>query len=164
MRYLYFILMLAIVFTSCVDDYTDSNPPAKLDAPFVRLSATGDENVTVDALALNKYTAFVNYGDPVEFTVTVVSAPGKIGAIDVTSSIEEFGTVAIDEASVAALQGKTSGDFKFTFIPSTDLVGTGDRLLNLTISVSLSTRSGWRVGPKDSYTYSSSYFRKPMCF
>jgi hypothetical protein len=134
-----FFLILAIVgfvFTGCVDDYTDSNPPAQKDAPALRISASGDANVAVQSLPLNKYTAYVNYGEPVEFTVTVVNAPGKIGAIDVSSSIEEFGTVAIDEASVAALQGKTSGDFKFTFTPSADLPDQKDRALNIEVSVS----------------------------
>ncbi|MBL0745202.1 hypothetical protein [Chryseolinea lacunae] len=139
MRYIYSVIALfaaSLVISSCVDDYTVANPPALQDAPFLRLSATGNSSVKIVAQPLNKYTAFVNYGDPVEIKVSVVNAPGIIESASVSSSIVEYGTVTLNESSFAAIKGKTSGDFTFTFTPSTILVGTADRALNLTVTVS----------------------------
>jgi hypothetical protein len=136
MKYLYFLLLaVSVVIAGCVDDYTDSNPPGQIDGPFITLSAI-DENIDLAvSQPLNKYTAYVKYGSPVEITVNVINAPGKIGSVSVRSSIEEFGTVALDEASFNAIKGQTSGSFKFIFKPSTILVGTSDRLLNVEVAL-----------------------------
>lgn len=123
---------------SCVDDYTDANPPAKLDAPTLRLSASGSnqklETVPVNAYQ-NTYVAYLTYEGTAEYTVSVIDAPGKVGAVSVVSSAPENGTLTIDNASVAGLLGQEQGSFKFTFTPSTSLPDFADRPLNLVITV-----------------------------
>jgi hypothetical protein len=122
------------VYTACVDNYTDYNPQLTANAPALRASSS-DPNALVKAKALNayqnSYVAYVLNGDPVTITVTVVDAPGKIGDISVTSSVPDFATVELDEASASALAGKTSGDFTFTLTP---VASSGS--LNVVVNVS----------------------------
>jgi hypothetical protein len=123
---------------SCVDDFTDANPPAQLDAPTLRLSASGSNQKieTVPANAYqNTYVAYQTYDGPVEYTVSVIDAPGKVGAVSVVSSAPENGTLTMDDASVAGLLGQEQGSFKFTFTPSAALPDFADRPLNLVITV-----------------------------
>lgn len=126
---------LLFMLGACVDDYTDSNPPHKLDAPNVRVSTSGDQAAVVPA-GLTGFEAYVIYGEPIDFTVSVIDAPGVISAASISSSVEEFGTVELDEASFNAVKGKTSGEFKFTLIPSTELPDMATRTLNVTLTVS----------------------------
>jgi hypothetical protein len=135
--YLLVILLLILSVTSCVDDYTDANPPARLDAPTLRVSASGSNQrlftVPVNAYQ-NTFLVYQQYDGSVEYTVSVIDAPGKVGAVSVEASVPDFGTVTLDDASVAALVGQEAGSFKFTFTPSSppDLT---DRTLNLVIEV-----------------------------
>ncbi len=138
-KLLYLTLLIAAV-TGCVDDYTEFNPPAQLDAPHFRVSATGS-NQLIEATNVNNwqktYSAYVLYDDPVTFTVSVVDAPGKVGSVSVTGSVPDFGTITMDEASVNALVGKEQGEFRFTFTPNPDLTNkeSEDRALNLVVNV-----------------------------
>jgi hypothetical protein len=147
-----YILGLLFVTTACVDDYTDANPPIKLDAPTLRINASGSNQklTTVPANAYqNTYLAYVQYGGPVEYTVSVIDAPGLVGGVTVTPSVPDFGTVTIDDASVAALIGKEKGDFKFTFTPNAALPDVSDRTLNLVVDVSDSQLNpDGEAGPK----------------
>jgi hypothetical protein len=133
------ILLLFLSLVSCVDDYLDANPPAKLDAPTLRISASGSnqkiETVPVNPYQ-NTYVAYQTYGGSVEYTVSVIDAPGKVGAVSVEPSVPDFGTVTLDDASVAALIGQEAGSFKFTFTPNPALPDVADRALNLVIDVS----------------------------
>lgn len=138
-KLLYLTLLIAVV-TGCVDDYTDFNPPAQLDAPHFRVGATGS-NQLIEAVNTNNwqktYNAYVLYDEPVTFTVSVVDAPGKVGSVSVTGSVPDFGTITPDEASVNSLIGKEQGEFRFTFIPNPDLTNKAseDRPLNLVVNV-----------------------------
>jgi len=147
-----YILGLLFVTTACVDDYTDANPPGKLDAPTLRISASGSNQklTTVPANAYqNTYLAYVQYGGPIEYTVSVIDAPGLVGSVTVTPSVPDFGTVTIDDASVAALVGKEKGDFRFTFTPNAALPDAADRTLNLVVNVSDSQlNQNGEAGPK----------------
>lgn len=128
--------MILGLLASCVDDYTDANPPRKLDAPTLRLSATGDVKLATVPVNAYQYTyeAYVTYS-PVEFTVSIIDAPGKIGSVSVTNSVPGFGDVTINEASVNAIKGATTGSFKFTFTPNPELEDESDRSVNLTVVV-----------------------------
>jgi len=133
-----FILGLLFVTSACVDDYTDSNPPAKLDAPTLRISATGsNQKILTEPVNQyqNNYRAYTEYSGPVEFTVSVIDAPGKVAAVEVEPSVPDFGTVTLNDASVTALTGLEKGDFKFTFTPNPGLPDQSDRSLNLVITV-----------------------------
>lgn len=135
-----FLSAVALIgMVSCVDDYTDANPKPRLDAPNFRVSATGSNQKIVET-PVNRFqttsTAYVEYGGPVEFTVSVIDAPGKVAAVSVTPSVPDFGTVTLNDASVSALTGKEQGEFKFTFTPSATLPDEADRPLNLVITVS----------------------------
>jgi hypothetical protein len=132
------ILMLAGLLGACVDDYTEFNPPRRLDAPVLRVnsSSTGQVIVVtpVDRFS-NANTAYVEYGTPIEFTISVIKAPGKFASVSVAPSVPDFGSVTIDEASVSSLVGKEVGQFKFTFTPNANLPDEADRALNLVVSV-----------------------------
>lgn len=140
------ILLLA---AGCVDDFTASNPKPQLDAPGIIASAPISDNLLVRAVATNpfqnKYEAYVTYGSEAQLTISVLDAPGKVASVSVEPSIPEFGTVKLDDASVATIKGKEKGEFKFTFTPSTTLANTADRSLNLVVTVTdaqLDTKSG----------------------
>ncbi|MFZ6014197.1 MAG: hypothetical protein ACOYXT_27895 [Bacteroidota bacterium] len=132
------ILVLGVTISACVDDYTDANPPRRLDAPTLRISETGNTQkvltIPVDRFQ-NTFTAYVGYGEPSTFTISVIDAPGKVSAVSVTPSVPDFGTVTLNASSVAALQGKEVGEFTFTFTPNPNLGDTDDRLLNLVVTV-----------------------------
>lgn len=132
------IIGLCLISFSCVDDYTDANPTRQLDAPTLRISATGS-NQKVIAVPVNKYQndhiAYVSYGGPATFTISVIDAPGKVSTVEVTPSVPDFGTVELNSSSVSALQGQEQGDFTFTFTPNPTLPDQNDRALNLVITV-----------------------------
>lgn len=136
----YFLTGIVLVLNSCVDDYTDANPPHLLDAPTFRVSRPSDDNGKITTVPINQfqngYESIVSYGNPVEYTVSVIDAPGKVGEVSVSASIPDFGSVVLDDASVAALQGKESGDFKFTFMSNPNVPDQSDRSLNIVINVS----------------------------
>ncbi len=71
-----------------------------------------------------------------EFIVSVIDAPGKVGDVSVEPSVPEFGTVTINDASVAALKGKEQGEFRFVYTPNPELEEGDDRPLNLVVTVS----------------------------
>jgi len=136
-----FLLMASTVLwmMSCVDDYTDYNPPHALDAPALSVSTSGSNQafVTVPVNQYqNTYQAYVGLNTPVEFIVSVIDAPGKVGDVSVEPSVPEFGTVTINDASVAALKGKEQGEFRFVYTPNPDLEEGDDRPLNLVVTVS----------------------------
>ena len=132
------ILLLLLSITSCVDDYTDANPPPRLDAPTLRISASGS-NQKIETVPANPYQntyiGYQTYDGPVEYTVSVIDAPGLVAAVSVQGSVPDFGTVTVDEASVNALVGQEVGSFKFTFTPNPALPDVSDRVLNLVIQV-----------------------------
>ncbi len=134
------ILMILMVCSviSCVDDYTDANPPAQFDAPTFRISATGSNQIIITTPVnpfQNTYSSYLKYGAPIEFTVSVIDAPGKVASVSAVASVPDFGSVTLDNASVSALVGKETGEFKFTFTPSALLPDESDRTLNLVVSI-----------------------------
>jgi hypothetical protein len=132
-------ILAALVLSACVDDYTDSNPPSRLDAPTLKVSSSGNNQAVVTTATnafQNTQSAYVIYNTPATFTVSVIDAPGKIGAITVTSSVPDFGTVQVNQSSVDALIGKESGDFTFTYTPNPDLTDDEERALNIVVTVS----------------------------
>ena len=131
------ILMVCSII-SCVDDYTDANPPAQWDAPTLRISATGSNQLIIRTPAnpyQNNYSAYLKYGEPIEFTASVIDAPGKVASVTATVSVPDFGSITLDNASVAALVGKEKGEFKFTLTPSASLPDQSDRVLNIVVTV-----------------------------
>lgn len=134
------LYILGLLLTvSCVDDYTDANPAHLLDAPFLRVSGNGSNQIvqTVPVNAYqNNYRAYAQYGGAVEFTVSVVDAPGRVASVSVVPSVPDFGTVALNESTVSSLVGQEKGEFKFTFTPNPALPDASDRSMNLVISVS----------------------------
>jgi hypothetical protein len=134
------ILMILMVCSviSCVDDYTDANPPVQFDAPTFRISSSANNQVIITTPVnqfQNTYSTYLKYGAPIEFTVSVIDAPGKVASVSAVASVPDFGSVTLDNASVSALVGKEVGEFKFTFTPSAVLPDESDRVLNLVISV-----------------------------
>lgn len=130
--------MCLIMSGACVDDYTEYNPPHALDAPFLRASTSGSNQILVST-PLNPYQntlkSYIGLGTSVEFTVSVVDAPGKINTVSVAPSVPDFGSVTLNEASVTALKGKEQGEFRFTYTANPDLAEGDDRPLNIVITV-----------------------------
>lgn len=84
-----------------------------------------------------------------EFTVSVIDAPGRVATVSVVPSVPDFGTVSLDDASVSSVIGQEQGDFKFTFTPNAALPDKADRSLNLVITVSDSQlNQNGEAGPK----------------
>jgi hypothetical protein len=143
-RIIYTVLTAGMLFVAgaCVDDYTDANPPHMLDAPTLRLAGTTGNDLifsTLDGTNIYQKTyaaVIAQAGDPVEFTVSVIDAPGKIGEITGALSVPDFGEVVIDQASANALKGKETGSFKVTFIPSDFGPDYDDGSANVVITVS----------------------------
>lgn len=136
--YLFLFGVLTLV-TGCVDDYTDANPPGKLDAPTMRISAVGSNQKIVRVPTnpyQSDYVAYAQYGGSVEFTVSVIDAPGKVSTVSVVPSVPDFGTVTLDNSTVTSIAGQERGDFKFIFTPNPTLPDQTDRSLNLDINVS----------------------------
>ncbi|HTE29729.1 MAG TPA: hypothetical protein VK666_05100 [Chryseolinea sp.] len=133
-----YILGLIFIAAACVDDYKDANPTHPLDAPFLRISGAG-ANQKVESVPVNPYQntylAYATYGSTVEFTVTVVDAPGKVNGVTVVPSVPDYGTVTLDNASVSNLMGQDKGEFKFTFTPNPALPDMSDRAMNLVVTV-----------------------------
>ena len=105
--------MILFVVAACVDDFRDYNPPRPFDAPIVRNNTTGPDQMLIE-MPVNLYQTtpvVYTFYQPVEFTVDVTRAKGLLGDISVASSILEFGTVALDEASANAIKGAETGSF-----------------------------------------------------
>src|SRR5690242_6094977 len=83
---------------ACVDDYTEANPPKRLDAPALRISTTGETQkivtIAVDRFQ-NTYQGYVKYSGDREFTVSVLDAPGRVNEISVVPSVPEFGAITL---------------------------------------------------------------------
>lgn len=129
-------LMIAV---ACVDDFTDANPPPRLDAPNLRITASGETQrivVTPIDRFQNAYQGYVAYGGEREFTVNVIDAPGLVDAISVVPSVPDFGSAVLNGATVTAIKGQAVGSFKFTFTPNAALPDMSDRNLNLVVTVS----------------------------
>jgi hypothetical protein len=139
-KIIYSVLATGMLFVAgaCVDDYTDSNPPHKLDAPTLRLAETGT-SVSLKVDGSNPYQygyrTYGAYSEPAIFEVTVLDAPGKIDAASVSFSIPEYGTATLDEASFNAIKGKETGTFKVIFTPNPNLPDEEDRTGNFVVTV-----------------------------
>jgi hypothetical protein len=78
----------------------------------------------------------MTYDEPVEITVSVIDAPGKINEVTASVSVPDYASVELDEPSVTALKGKETGSFTFTIVPNSDLDDKAqDRPFNLVITV-----------------------------
>lgn len=132
------LALLLFMLGACVDDYTDSNPAHKKDAPTLRLAETPTSSL-VQIPGTNQYQygyeAYVTYAQPSVFEVSIIDAPGKIGAATATFSIPDFGTASIDEASFNAVKGKETGTFKVIFTPNPDLEDESDRRGSFVVTV-----------------------------
>ncbi|CAN5250829.1 hypothetical protein BH23BAC1_BH23BAC1_44250 [soil metagenome] len=96
---LLFILSSILYFTACVDDFEDANPPRRLDAPDVKIASSADT---------------IRLGETVTFTVNVTDAPGVIDSVGYSLSTD-VGTFVLDQASVDAVRGQTSGSFTASY-------------------------------------------------
>ncbi|MDQ2658513.1 MAG: hypothetical protein M3Y60_13905 [Bacteroidota bacterium] len=130
-------IMTLILAGGCVDDFRDYNPPVGLDAPVVRVSTIGSEQMLVQ-VPVNAYQTtpvVYTFYKPVDFTVDVARAKGLVNDVSVSISIPEYGEVSADEASVNGIKGSESGSFKFTFTPNPSLPNMIDRTVNIDVSV-----------------------------
>ncbi len=134
-RYILIFAALAVVFVGCVDEYTDANPPLPFDAPaiFDRPVENGVRATRTNG-TMRDYT---NFGETVRYRVNVPDAPGGIDSLIVTISpdvfLGEIGTITIDEASVTAARGQTSGELFFEYTATED--ETINQFVTLTIEV-----------------------------
>jgi hypothetical protein len=140
-KVIYSILMGGALFLAgaCVDDYTDSNPPRKKDAPTLRLAETSTGLVAQVPGSNNYqygYKGVAIYGQQAVFEVSVIDAPGIINSATVSFSIPDFGSAALDEASFNAVKGKETGTFRIIFTPNPNVPDAGDRTGNIVVTVS----------------------------
>lgn len=134
----YCVVLALLAATACVEEFSEYNAPRALDAPVLLVGGTGSNQVLIETVTnryLKNLTGYVAYGGPVQYSVAVVRAAGKVASVSVAPSVPDFGTVTVNEASVNALVGTESGEFTFTFTPNPALVDGEDRAFNLVVSV-----------------------------
>jgi hypothetical protein len=118
MKILFKITALCLLFavTSCVDDYTDANPPAKKDGPelYVNKPATGAITSTrVD----NSVITYITKGVDITFTGLVPDAPGLLDSVSVILS-DTVGLVSV--TGFDAIKGDEEGEFSIVYTPEPD--------------------------------------------
>jgi hypothetical protein len=134
----YCTVLSLLATVACVDEFSAYNPPRALDAPVLSVGSTGSNQVLIETVTnryLKNLTGYVAYGEPIQYSVAVLRAAGKVASVSVAPSVPDFGTVTLNEAGVNALIGKESGEFTFTFTPNPTLVDGDDRAFNLVVSV-----------------------------
>jgi hypothetical protein len=105
-RYIYISMLITLVFAfGC--EYEEIEVANPLDAPAFLLSAEKTEITT---------------GETIQLSIQVTDAPGRIDSVAISTS-NDFGTIAIDESSLSAARGNTTGDIDFTFTAPETNVG-----------------------------------------
>jgi hypothetical protein len=116
--YIYFAL-LAFAIASCVDDYEDSNPPLRLDAPYAYVAsskAPGPDGIPLIG------------GEEVNFEVNIVDAPGVLSTINfIFSKGGEVVSHTFDQ-----IAGQTSGTFDVLVRAPYDLNGSTTFTIEIT--------------------------------
>ncbi|UII27080.1 hypothetical protein LVD15_01255 [Fulvivirga maritima] len=111
MKNIIYILSLTLLLISCVDDYTDANPPLRLDGPAPFISYVGDEIIATDTDD-DTYT-FVPNGGTARIEVRVVDSPGLIDSVSVAfSNIQiptNWGSYSVE--GLEAVRGQSTGSF-----------------------------------------------------
>ena len=101
-------VMALALFSGCVDDFQDANPPQAFDSPYFILN-------------VDKTQLFSD--QTVELTLSVLDAPGKIESVEFALG-EGQGSVTLDDASFNAAKGQETGNIKATFNPPQTIEGT----------------------------------------
>lgn len=99
------LILLTWSIISCVDDYQDFNPPRLKDGPFFKVSLSADTVVG---------------GGSVNFTVSVIDAPGGIADLIVTNP-QKLGSYTLD--NLDAMKGNTKGEITGKFVSPTTFEG-----------------------------------------
>ncbi len=124
--YISLFILVASVIGSCVDDYQDANPPRPKDGPIFKLSAGGD------VIETPSDGNFIGANQTIALTLNVIDCQGGIDSVAVSLS-DTLGTAMVDEASLNAVKGMTSGEIKANVTIRADIEAESD----LTISVTL---------------------------
>lgn len=91
-----------LVFSSCVDDYEDANPPRLLDAPAVTSDQSGS---TIDVVG----------GETISLTLNIVDAQAGIGGITVTSAEDDPEFTSNINSLIGATEGTLVVDYVVPF-------------------------------------------------
>lgn len=102
------LLLLCSVFTACVDDYQDANPPRPLDGPAL--------------FSLNASAGSVQAGGMLSLTANVVDAPGTIASVSATA-VDDGGDPAGSFTVVNAQQGQTDGLVELRYEAPANFIG-----------------------------------------
>ena len=117
MKKIYLLISATLIlFSSCVDEYQDANPPRLLDAPAIS---------SIDA---SKTTLLTN--ESVEISINVSDAPGGIDSVSATATDDAgnaYGTFT--STNLSTVKGATSGTITMTYMAPAGYSG------DLTVSV-----------------------------
>ncbi len=108
MKKLIYIIIVLLAFggvISCVDDYQEFNPPRLKDGPYFKVTLSEDSVVG---------------GNSVNFTVSVIDAPGGIDSFAV-SNPQRLGSFTLN--NFEGVRGDNKGEFSGTFVSPTTFEG-----------------------------------------
>ncbi len=116
MKKLFILFLSAGFLASCVDDYTDANPPVQLDGPAPYISFVGTEIVESASGSTRDYTWVENNGTA-RVEVNIVDAPGLIDSVSVSLSNIQipglWGSVTFE--GFEAVKGQSTGTFTVVY-------------------------------------------------
>ena len=124
---LIFFPVFLLLFSSCVDDYQDANPPRPLDGPYFTLSALGD------VLETPANGNFIAAGQTISFTLHVIDCPGGIDSVGVSIDEDGTGTAVVDQASLSAVLGSSKGEVLVNFTAVADVAEETDLAISITL-------------------------------
>ncbi|MEQ9302460.1 MAG: hypothetical protein RJQ14_00990 [Marinoscillum sp.] len=101
------IVLVLFVFSSCVDDYQDANPPRLLDGPAIYSLTVSNDTI--------------EQGTTSEITVYVNDAPAGVDSVSVVDLAD--GDPAGGSYTVTDFSGLTQGDIKITYTAPTPFAG-----------------------------------------
>lgn len=110
-KYIYKLVVVALITQSCVDDYNDANMAPQLDAPygFVQETLSEDAYYAFD-VEEDDYFNFIKSGSTAQILIEIVDAPGVLDSVAVSlSNIVQVDPLGSASASLEGAAGQQTG-------------------------------------------------------
>jgi hypothetical protein len=150
------IILLLFMISSCkVDDYTDANPPHPKDGPAGYLSVGSDAIIDTETDG-NTYT-YVPVNGTATFAIDVVDAPGQIDSVSAVLS-KELGEVSIDLSAQGEVEGLVTVTYTAGSVFSTGANTAGNEDIAIGIFDAQSPRKSAAFAPDRIKTVNATCF------
>lgn len=150
------IILILLIVSSCkVDDYSDANPPRAKDSPAAFLTVAGDAIVDTETNGTT-YT-YVPINGTISFEADVVDAPGIIDSVSVVLS-KELGEVAIDMTAQGEVEGLITVTYTAGSVFSTGANTDGNEDIEIEIFDSQTPRKSVAFAPDRIKTVNATCF------